>query len=142
MCTDMDVGPESQPDPCPSPSKRPKSSLLDFSDSSGASSNGSSPKVTVMDLADKEVTLYRVGDEINQSCDPLEWWRCNGDRFIRLSCLARKLLCITATSVPSERLFSSAGNIVKRASLEPCNVVLSSQEFITMCIPSCNLIKL
>jgi hypothetical protein len=41
-----------------------------------------------------------------------------------VSRIARKYLCIVATSVPSEQLFSTAGNIVseKRACLLPENV--------------------
>ena len=38
--------------------------------------------------------------------------------------LSKKFLCITATSVPSERLFSSAGNLIaeKRSRLMSDNI--------------------
>jgi zinc finger BED domain-containing protein 1 (E3 SUMO-protein ligase ZBED1) len=50
---------------------------------------------------------------------PLDWWRENAYRFPSVSLLAKKWLACPATSVPSERAFSTAGNIVtvKRASL-------------------------
>jgi hypothetical protein len=43
---------------------------------------------------------------------PLRWWRKNGDRFALLGRVAQKFLGIVTTSVPSERCFSSAGNVV------------------------------
>jgi len=51
--------------------------------------------------------------------DPLAWWRQNSRNFPILSRLARKFLAIPATSASSERLFSTAGNILtsKRNSL-------------------------
>ena len=55
--------------------------------------------------------------------NPLEWWATNASRFPTLATLARKLLCIPATSAPSERAFSTAGLTIakKRASLLPEN---------------------
>ena len=39
----------------------------------------------------------------------LSWWRENMYRFPHITVLARKWLCVTATSTPSERVFSDCG---------------------------------
>ncbi|EGZ24271.1 hypothetical protein PHYSODRAFT_482887, partial [Phytophthora sojae] len=44
--------------------------------------------------------------------DPLVWWSVNGHNYPSLALLARKWLGCVATSVPSERAFSTAGNAV------------------------------
>ena len=41
--------------------------------------------------------------------DPLMWWKSHSAKYSLISRVAKALLCITATSAPSERLFSSAG---------------------------------
>lgn len=53
--------------------------------------------------------------------DPLKWWKHHQDIYPNLSRMAKDHLCITATSVPSERLFSAAGDIItsRRNKLHP-----------------------
>ncbi|KAJ4933829.1 hypothetical protein JOQ06_006638 [Pogonophryne albipinna] len=55
---------------------------------------------------------------------PLQWWSTHEGAHPQLSALARKYLGSPATSVPCERLFSLAGNIVlkKRAALSSENM--------------------
>ena len=61
---------------------------------------------------DDELTVYLSLPEINFHSDPFTWWRDHRDRFPILSRLARIYLPISATSTPSERLFSTAGNLL------------------------------
>ena len=70
---------------------------------------------------DKEFQKYLAEDLIATDDNLLKWWKSNHFRFPTLSQVAKQLLCIPATSVPCERLFSTYGNIItpKRASLEP-----------------------
>eukprot|EP00117_Sycon_ciliatum_P003306 scpid88225/ scgid8156/ Zinc finger BED domain-containing protein 1; Putative Ac-like transposable element; dREF homolog len=91
-----------------------------FEDTSSSSSSTSSP------LADlkTEVQLYFNERQVSPKTNPLDWWKGNAERFPTLMQVARKVLCIPATSVPSERVISAAGIIVNklRASLAPANV--------------------
>ncbi|KAE8297845.1 hypothetical protein D5F01_LYC02317 [Larimichthys crocea] len=55
---------------------------------------------------------------------PLKWWQDHCSRYPLLSQLAKACLAVPATSVPSERIFSTAGDIVnaQRSQLLPENV--------------------
>ena len=74
--------------------------------------------------ANLELTRYLQEEPIDPNDNPLAWWRNNQERFPLLSTVARKYMCICATSAPSERVFSVAGNVVTplRSSLKPHKV--------------------
>ncbi|XP_035985740.1 uncharacterized protein LOC118559130 [Fundulus heteroclitus] len=67
---------------------------------------------------------YKAEPTISERDCPLQWWSTHERAHPQLSVLARKYLGSPATSVPCERLFSLAGNIVqkKRAALSSENV--------------------
>ena len=71
-----------------------------------------------------EVKRYFADPAVSRNEDPLLWWRKNESRFPHIARLARLFLAVPATSTPSERVFSAAGNIVtkKRSALSPENV--------------------
>eukprot|EP00117_Sycon_ciliatum_P005371 scpid60508/ scgid5098/ Zinc finger BED domain-containing protein 1; Putative Ac-like transposable element; dREF homolog len=56
--------------------------------------------------------------------NPLAWWKVNHHRFPHVAEVARRYLSASATSVPSERVFSSAGLLVNklRCRLSPAHV--------------------
>jgi zinc finger BED domain-containing protein 1 (E3 SUMO-protein ligase ZBED1) len=53
--------------------------------------------------------------------DPLVWWQMNANMLPILSIVARRMLCVPATSAPSERVFSVAGLTISkcRTSVQP-----------------------
>lgn len=71
-----------------------------------------------------EVLMYFGEQPLSKTESPLSWWKLNEAKYPTLASQAKSLLCIPATSTPSERLFSAAGNIAskKRASLTPEHV--------------------
>ncbi|XP_060648729.1 E3 SUMO-protein ligase ZBED1-like [Drosophila nasuta] len=74
---------------------------------------------------DSIITLrqYYQSANIDENRDPLKYWkRAINDTTLQL--YAKRILCVPATSIESERIFSKAGIIIsnKRASLKPSNV--------------------
>ena len=58
-----------------------------------------------------EIRLYQSMAKSKRSdMDVLEWWKVNQETFPLLAALARRYLCIPATSAPSEILLSTAEN--------------------------------
>lgn len=97
--------------------KKQRKSLGSFFKKSHPTSTGLTEKETV----EKELEKYLLAPDADSEMDPLEWWKINDRSFPRVSCLAKRYLCIPATSSPSERVFSTGGNIVTchRAALKP-----------------------
>jgi hypothetical protein len=73
------------------------------------------PGVNVAATVDAELTLYKQEPMLQLRKEdgtfncPLTWWKYNERKYRLLSILASRLLCIPATSAPSERVFSVAG---------------------------------
>lgn len=59
-----------------------------------------------------ELDIYKSAESIPLSADPLDWWQKQESNLPLLGKLALKYLCIPATSVASERVFSTAGDLV------------------------------
>ncbi|CAH1958100.1 unnamed protein product [Acanthoscelides obtectus] len=59
-----------------------------------------------------EVDKYLQMPLISRKADPLLWWKENKNLFPSLSDLMKRRLCIPATSVPCERIFSKSGQII------------------------------
>ena len=71
---------------------------------------GSDSTVSCQDQLD----LYFAEKSVARDVQPLKWWKENNARFPRLADVARVLLGIPATSVPAERIFSTAGLTVTK----------------------------
>ena len=68
-----------------------------------------------------EVREYLAEDKISFNQNPFEWWAGKKTKYPVLSKMARIYLAAPATSTPSERLFSDAGNLLsaKRTRMNP-----------------------
>ena len=78
--------------------------------------------------------MYSDGDKTMYS-NPLQWWKLASFKFPLLSRRAQKVLAVMGTSAPSERVFSSGGNIVtkNRASMHAdtvANLILLKQSLL------------
>lgn len=73
------------------------------------------------EVAQNEMEGYLDLPQIGLNNDPLAWWKLHSKRFPILSELSKIYLAVPATSTPSERLFSDAGNLLtnKRTRLLP-----------------------
>ncbi|KAK1893683.1 Zinc finger BED domain containing protein 1 [Dissostichus eleginoides] len=59
-----------------------------------------------------EVRSYLEEPLIPRTADPLSWWESKPSVYPRLVKVMARQLCIVATSVPSERIFSKTGQII------------------------------
>jgi hypothetical protein len=88
-----------------------------------ASSPGAAPNNPgrSRDSLRRELEGYLAEGPIDAGDSALKWWAANQRVYPAVAGVARSLLAGPATSVPSERLFSKAGDIVskKRNALKP-----------------------
>ena len=77
-----------------------------------------------MKTCSDELDYFQNEPALDPDSNPMEWWKRNEERFPKLSRITKQLMCIPATSVPSERIFSVSGNIAsdKRSRLKPENI--------------------
>lgn len=85
---------------------------LDDSDTENFFGFTSNTYNSFQDTGNNELSRYLASPLLSWKCDPLEWWRINQASYPRLAIVARKYLCIPASSAPSERIFSTAGLII------------------------------
>ncbi|XP_062576895.1 E3 SUMO-protein ligase ZBED1-like [Saccostrea cucullata] len=79
------------------------------------------PKKSPLEKVNLEIIQYQKEKPLSLTGNPLNWWKEHEIFYPFLSHLAKLYLGIPATSVPSERVFSSAGDIIsaQRATLKP-----------------------
>ncbi len=77
--------------------------------------------MSMEERAEKEIQMYRVMPPTITSSDPAAWFWTQEQTYPLLSCLAFSYLCVQASSTPSERVFSTAGNTIcaERSRLQP-----------------------
>jgi hypothetical protein len=59
-----------------------------------------------------ELDKYVTEPMLLRTSDPLHWWNDSKALYPRLYTAVKKRLCVAATSVPCERIFSKAGQIL------------------------------
>ncbi|KAL4478236.1 hypothetical protein ABPG72_016548 [Tetrahymena utriculariae] len=87
-----------------------------------------------------EINTYLSLSEISEKDDPFKWWKANQNKFKVLSTISRRYLCVPASSIPSERLFSKTGyilnkqrNKLKEKRLEKLVFLFSNHKYINLC---------
>uniref|UniRef100_UPI003AAE61F4 E3 SUMO-protein ligase ZBED1-like n=1 Tax=Centroberyx gerrardi TaxID=166262 RepID=UPI003AAE61F4 len=68
--------------------------------------------LSITERVDQEVQLYKGLPSIPMSADAALWWWQKRDTLPLLSDLAQTYLCVQASSIPSERVFSTAGDTI------------------------------
>ena len=98
-----------EPLPTPPPPKKTNSLWKNFDARNKATA---AVEATTESAMKTELQLYMESDLLNRFADPLQWWRRQSLRLPNLAKLAKEVLSVPATSVPSERVFSKAGELI------------------------------
>ena len=84
-------------------------------------SQSTSTVLTLRQQVKQELDQYLSHPLLDVEESALDWWKVEAVRYPTVAKLARKCLCLCATSVAAERVFSCGGNIVtdRRTCLKP-----------------------
>ena len=88
-----------------------------------------------LENAERELHTYESEVSISlQERNPLTWWKACACTYKYLTKLVKRTLSVAATSVPSERLFSYASNLIseKRSCLNPKYVSFLVGKFVAV----------
>jgi zinc finger BED domain-containing protein 1 (E3 SUMO-protein ligase ZBED1) len=121
---------DTPPTPSAQPTRVSSGLFDDEEDDDDADSNATASPHGSVEI---EVQRYLDSKTINRNDDPLVWWHSHRHVYGRLFAAARVVLCIPASSTPSERLFSFSGNTVSTRrhrlsgeSIEMCALIASN----------------
>lgn len=70
--------------------------------------------LTADQRAQKEISDYLSAPSLDSDANPLGWWYTHAVDFPIMANVARKYLCVCASSSVSERVFSTSGQIVTK----------------------------
>lgn len=96
----------------PSPKKSKESSALESLLGEAYRPREGEAQKTPAEKAKDEIRRYRAARAAGLQENPLDWWRSNEREYPLLARVAKRYLCVPGTSVASERVFSTAGDIV------------------------------
>ncbi|XP_049437749.1 E3 SUMO-protein ligase ZBED1-like [Epinephelus fuscoguttatus] len=86
--------------------------LFEEEDNELQSFQKSQPLLSLAQRVDQEIQLYRSLPSIPCKDSATLWWWNKRDTLPLLSGLAERFLCVQASSTPSERVFSTAGDTI------------------------------
>jgi hypothetical protein len=95
---------------CESPAKKRKCALNDLFGEVFVTKV--EPARSLKSKTEHEIINYKSEDHMPLDSNPLLWWKVHQNTYPLLANLAQKYLSIPATSVASERVFSTAGDLV------------------------------
>lgn len=92
---------------------------IQFDDSSQSQAGAN-----LVERAEDELRRYMDSEPLSRKKNPLKWWKLKADSYPRIAKVAKRVLCVPASSASSERNFSSGGLVAsqQRAALSPANV--------------------
>ncbi|KAK0131561.1 Zinc finger BED domain-containing protein 1 [Merluccius polli] len=110
---------ESQQPPCKLPRKTPLEELFAEEEAHNIVLQQSS--MSIKKRVERELQIYQEVPPVPMSGDPAAWWWNHQKSYPLLADLAFSYLCVQASSTPSERVFSTAGDTIcpERARILP-----------------------